>query len=122
MDITFDPAKNAANLAKHGMPPRLPPPDHAADDAAIDGGISADPDAREWTEAEMAQARPATEILPSAVLAAFDGARKRGRPPAANAKVKVMLRIDPDVLAAYRDSGPGWQTRMNAALRKGAGL
>lgn len=87
-----------------------------------DAGIDADPDAREWTAADMAQARPAMEILPAAVLAAFDGARKRGRPVATSAKVKVMLRIDPDVVEAYRNAGPGWQTRMNDALRKAAGL
>lgn len=97
---------------------RQPPPD----DAAIDAGIAADPDAKEWTDEDMAQARPAAEVLPAAVLAAFEGARKRGRPVAANTKVKVMLRIDPDVVEAYRGSGPGWQTRMNEALRKAAGL
>ena len=29
----------------------------------------------------------------------------------------VSLRVDPDVLAALRASGPGWQTRVNALLR-----
>ena len=33
-------------------------------------------------------------------------------------KESVALRIDPDVLAAFRADGPGWQTRMNAVLRK----
>ena len=33
-------------------------------------------------------------------------------------KESVALRIDPDVLAAFRAEGPGWQTRMNAVLRK----
>ena len=37
-------------------------------------------------------------------------------------KIPVLLRVDPDVLARFRASGPGWQTRMNAALRKAAGL
>lgn len=94
----------------------------APNDAAIDAGIAADPDAREWSDEDMAQARPATEVLPAAVLAAFDGARKRGRPVTDRTKVKVMLRIDPDVVEAYRNAGPGWQTRMNEALRKAAGL
>lgn len=48
--------------------------------------------------------------------------RKRGRPPAAVVKEKVPLRIDPDVLAYFRSTGAGWQTRINAALRKAAGL
>lgn len=95
---------------------------NSPDDAAIDAGIAADPNAREWTDEDMAQARPATEVLPSNVLAAFDEARKRGRPVAASTKVKVMLRIDPDVVEAYRNAGPGWQTRMNEDLRRAAGL
>lgn len=79
-----------------------------SDDTAIDAGIAADPDAREWTEEDIAQARPAIDVLPTPVLAAFDGARKRGRPVATTSKVKVMLRIDPDVVDAYRNTGPGW--------------
>src|ERR1700730_5045939 len=43
---------------------------------------------------------------------------RRGRPLSPNRKVPVKFRIDPDVLAAYRASGPGWQTRMNNDLRK----
>jgi len=44
--------------------------------------------------------------------------RPRGRPKSDNPKVEIKLRVDPDVLAAYRASGPGWQTRMQAALRE----
>ena len=29
---------------------------------------------------------------------------------------------DQDVIAAFRAQGPGWQSRMNEALRKAAGL
>lgn len=104
------------------MPTARKPHQTPPEDAAIDAGIAADPDTKEWTDEDMAQARPAAEALPAGVLAAFEGARKRGRPAAANTKVKVMLRIDPDVVEAYRSSGPGWQTRMNEALRKAAGL
>lgn len=45
---------------------------------------------------------------------------RRGRPPgsvAASTKQAVKLRLDPDVLAALRASGAGWQTRVNAILR-----
>ncbi len=45
---------------------------------------------------------------------------RRGRPPgsvAASTKQAVKLRLDPDVLAALRASGTGWQTRVNAILR-----
>jgi uncharacterized protein (DUF4415 family) len=45
---------------------------------------------------------------------------RRGRPPgsvAASTKQAVKLRLDPDLLAALRASGAGWQTRVNAILR-----
>ncbi|WP_127142788.1 BrnA antitoxin family protein [Pelagibacterium montanilacus] len=37
-------------------------------------------------------------------------------------KELVSLRIDRDVLAHFQDDGPGWQERINAALREAAGL
>lgn len=44
---------------------------------------------------------------------------QRGRPPiGAVAKQQVTLRLDADVLAAYRASGRGWQSRLNADLRR----
>jgi uncharacterized protein (DUF4415 family) len=46
---------------------------------------------------------------------------RRGR-PAGETKTQVSLRIDNDVVAAFRAHGPGWQSRMNAALRKAAGV
>ncbi len=36
-------------------------------------------------------------------------------------KEQVTLRIDQDVLEYFQDGGPGWQERINAALRKAAG-
>jgi uncharacterized protein (DUF4415 family) len=33
------------------------------------------------------------------------------------AKVPISIRIDPDVLEFFRESGPGYQSRMNAVLR-----
>jgi uncharacterized protein (DUF4415 family) len=47
---------------------------------------------------------------------------KRGRPPSPAPKRAVSLRLDPDVLAHYRRSGSGWQSRINAVLRKAAKL
>jgi len=37
-------------------------------------------------------------------------------------KEMVSLRIDRDVLDVFQEDGPGWQDRINAALRKAAGL
>lgn len=43
---------------------------------------------------------------------------RRGRPPAVIRKKQVTLRLDADVLDTFRSGGPGWQSRINAALRK----
>lgn len=50
------------------------------------------------------------------------GKPARGRPKLANRKQAVSLRLDPDVVAAYKARGPGWQSLINADLRKAAGL
>jgi uncharacterized protein (DUF4415 family) len=43
---------------------------------------------------------------------------RRGRRPSAAPKVSTTIRLDPDVVAALRDDGPGWQSRINAALQE----
>ena len=43
---------------------------------------------------------------------------KRGRPKAATAKISTTIRLDQEVLAALRQTGPGWQTRANSILRE----
>jgi uncharacterized protein (DUF4415 family) len=42
-------------------------------------------------------------------------------PSAPGVKEMVSLRIDRDVLDFFQEDGPGWQDRVNAALRKAAG-
>jgi uncharacterized protein (DUF4415 family) len=42
-------------------------------------------------------------------------------PSLPGAKEMVSLRIDRDVLDFFQEGGPGWQDRINAALRKAAG-
>ena len=42
-------------------------------------------------------------------------------PAIPGAKETVSLRIDRDVLDFFQEGGPGWQDRINAALRKAAG-
>lgn len=82
--------------------------------------IASDPDAPEATADQIAQAKPFTEVFP----ALADSMRRNvgGRPKAENPKVAVSLRLDQDVVARFKASGPGWQTRMNTALRDAAGL
>jgi uncharacterized protein (DUF4415 family) len=53
-----------------------------------------------------------------AEIRAGDKIVRRGRPPLPNPKQAVKLRLDADILAAYRKTGRGWQTRINADLRK----
>ena len=82
-------------------------------------------DAPEWTEEMFETAefsiggkvvRPATGYLGRTGVV-------RGRPPLrGTAKRQVTLRLDPDVIEKFREGGPGWQARMNEALRKAVGL
>jgi uncharacterized protein (DUF4415 family) len=79
-----------------------------------------DNDAPEATEEWFAKARPAKDVL--ADLMGADVAKemlkpKRGRPPASRPKEHVNIRLDADILDAFKDRGAGWQTRINTALR-----
>ena len=50
----------------------------------------------------------------------YEGERlvRPGRPPLAEPKPTLNMRVDADVLAYLRASGKGWQTRVNALLRE----
>lgn len=76
--------------------------------------VSANP---ELSDADLARMRPAAEVLPAALLAAL-ARPKGGRPVKTDKKVALTLRLDPDIVTAFKRGGPGWQTRINAALRK----
>ena len=54
----------------------------------------------------------------------YEGSKliKRGRPPSPRPKEALSLRLDPDVVDHFRRTGRGWQSRINAALRKAAKL
>ena len=43
---------------------------------------------------------------------------RRGRPKLDTPKVEVKMRLDAETVAHLRGSGPGWQTRVNAALSR----
>src|SRR5262245_2326940 len=85
------------------------------------------PDAQnpEWSADDFRRARPALDVLPREVVEAvrrYRGQRGRQKTPT---KALISLRIDREVVDAFRASGPGWQTRVNDALRhyaKKAGL
>ncbi|HLW70473.1 MAG TPA: BrnA antitoxin family protein [Candidatus Binataceae bacterium] len=80
-----------------------------------------DEDNPEWTQEDFARARPAAKILPEFIGAKATQElmrRGRGRPLKPDKKVNQTLRMDADVLAAYRRAGKGWQTRINEVLRQ----
>jgi len=90
----------------------------------------------EWTAADFARARPAREVLPSALYAALtdkskpatitlvtdeeDRARQKrmGRPLLGNSKIPIHIRLSPKVLNAFKATGKGWQTRIDNLLCK----
>ncbi len=89
------------------------------EDTEIRHGIKKDEDARELTDAELSRLRPAAEVLPKVVAAYKSGQlKRRGRPRKANPKVPVYIRFSPEVLAHFKATGKGWQTRMDAALKE----
>ena len=75
---------------------------------------SFDEDNPEWTEQDFRDARPAHEVLPPHILKAFPKLRGQQRAPT---KVAVSLRLSPEVVEHYKAGGPGWQTRIDEALR-----
>jgi uncharacterized protein (DUF4415 family) len=93
-------------------PPKTPRVAESAADPA-------DPDAPPLSDAELAGFRPAAEMLPQILGQARADAlmKRRGRPASAITKAAISLRLDPDIVDAYKAGGEGWQTRMNDALR-----
>jgi uncharacterized protein (DUF4415 family) len=77
-----------------------------------------DYDNPEWTAEDFAKARPASE-LPPHILAAFP--RTRG-PQKASTKVPVSIRLSPEVIEHFKAGGPGWQSRIDDALKKAVGV
>jgi uncharacterized protein (DUF4415 family) len=88
------------------------------EDAALTVASEADPDNPPITDAQWRRMRPAHLVRPE--LVARQLRRERGRPKSETTKQQVTLRIDRDVLEKYRATGDGWQSRINAALRKAA--
>ena len=76
-----------------------------------------DDDNPEWTAEDFARATkfPRGTTLKEATAEML---KPRGRPKSESPKEAVSLRLDADVVEAYRKTGDGWQTRINADLRK----
>lgn len=79
----------------------------------------AEGEVREFTRKDFRQLRPAEEVLPPELLAVLPrrkpGQRGPGKKPA---KQPVTLRLEQDVIEAYRATGRGWQTRMARAIEE----
>ena len=68
----------------------------------------------EWTKEDFAKAKPFAEVFPE--LAA---SIRRGRGPnKAPTKKLVSLRLSRQVIEAYKAKGLGWQSRIDADLRR----
>jgi len=89
------------------------------EEARIQRGIAEDPDNPEWTEEDFRNARPFAEVFPEL---AESIRRARGRPVMEKPKRQISLRLDPDVIDAFKATGKGWQGRINDVLRKAAKL
>jgi uncharacterized protein (DUF4415 family) len=82
--------------------------------------IDPDDDDVEWTDDHF---RRAAIYHGTKLIRPADGTwTKPGRPPSENPKKQVTLRLDPDVLEKFRATGKGWQSRINAELRKALGI
>lgn len=92
---------------------------HGAPSAPL---TDAEGEVRELTAADFARQRPTSDFPELVEILHKHG--KLGRPPlpAAERKQRITLHLDPDVLAALKADGKGWQTRANAALRRALGL
>ena len=69
----------------------------------------------EWTKEDFARARPTAEVLPPELLAQFKRTRGLQKAPT---KVAVSIRLSPEVISHFKAKGPGWQSRIDDALRK----
>lgn len=76
----------------------------AEEDKAITAAARSDPDAQPLTPKQL------KEMVPLRTL--------RGRPKSGNKKLLVSVRYSPEVVAYFKSTGAGWQSRMDEALRE----
>ena len=75
-------------------------------------------DVYENTDADYAELPEVTDQDFARATVHHGGRPLRGRPPlGSGTKQLVSLRLDPEIQARFRSSGPGWQARMNDFLR-----
>lgn len=74
------------------------------EDADITAAAMSDPDALPLTEAEWNDVKPLLRV--------------GGRPKAEVTKERITIRLSPDVLAVFKATDKGWQSRIDAALKE----
>lgn len=74
------------------------------EDKTITAAAHSDPDAQPLTSKQL------KEMVPLRTL--------RGRPKSDNKKLLVSVRYSPEVVAYFKSTGEGWQSRMDEALRE----
>ena len=83
----------------------------------IDNDAIDDPDSPELTPEIIHRMRPMREVFPEFVKE-IERTRMRGRPKLEHPKVQVTLRLDAEVVGAFKEDGPGWQGRINEELKR----
>jgi len=72
----------------------------------------------ELTDEEIANLRPAREVLPPEFFEALEKRRRGQRgPQKMPTKVAISIRLSRDVVEAFKAKGPGWQSRIDETLR-----
>ena len=85
-----------------------------AEDAEINVQIAEDPEDFEADAEWFKEAKPSAEIIPH-ILVRYNRTRGKQKSPT---KERVNIRLDAEILAYYRATGSGWQTRLNDDLRR----
>ena len=75
--------------------------------------IDATGEVRELTAADMKNFRPAKQALSKTLLTKLN---VRG-PQKAPTKERITIRLSPEVVQRFRDTGDGWQARVDSALK-----
>lgn len=73
---------------------------------------------RPLTAEDMAQFRPAREVIPDIVDAMIALQKQRGRPRLEKPKVNQTFRFDPELVQAIKAQGPGYNAVVEGILRK----
>lgn len=76
--------------------------------------IDSDGEVRELTDREIARFKPAAEVLPPSLKRKL-GVRGAQKAPT---EERITIRLSREVVERFRESGSGWQTRVDAALRE----